>query len=49
MRDSFGTMVRQLPNQTEVADLLVDVSQAGLAAGLQFELFQPENELRREF
>jgi type IV pilus assembly protein PilO len=49
MRESFGTMIRQLPNKTEVADLLVDVSQAGLAAGLQFELFQPENEIPREF
>jgi len=49
MQESFGTMIRQLPNKTEVADLLVDVSQAGLAAGLQFELFQPEAELPREF
>jgi len=49
MRESFGAMIRQLPNKTEVADLLVDVSQAGLAAGLQFELFQPENEIPREF
>ena len=49
MRESFGTMLRQLPNQTEVADLLIDVSQAGLAAGLEFELFQPQNEVPREF
>jgi len=49
MRESFGTMLRQLPNRTEVADLLVDVSQTGLAAGLKFELFQPQQEVPREF
>ena len=42
MRESFGAMLRQLPNKTEVADLLVDVSQTGLAAGLEFELFNPQ-------
>ncbi len=49
MRQSFGTMLRQLPNKTEVADLLVDVSQTGLASGLEFELFKPEAEVPREF
>jgi len=49
MRESFGAMLRQLPNQTEVADLLVDVSQTGLASGLEFELFQPRAEAPREF
>lgn len=49
MRESFGAMLRQLPNQTEVADLLVDVSQTGLASGLEFELFQPRAETPREF
>ncbi len=49
MRESFGTMLRQLPNQTEVADLLVDVSQTGLASGLEFELFQPLAEVPQEF
>ena len=42
MRESFGAMLRQLPNKTEVADLLVDVSQTGLASGLEFELFNHE-------
>jgi len=41
MRQSFGTMLRQLPNRTEVAELLVDVSQTGLASGLEFDLFKP--------
>lgn len=49
MEASFGAMVRQLPDKTEVAELLVDVSQTGLAAGLEFELFQPEGEVRKEF
>jgi type IV pilus assembly protein PilO len=49
MRESFGAMLRQLPNKTEVADLLVDVSQTGLASGLEFELFQPRAENPREF
>jgi len=49
MRESFGAMLRQLPNQTEVADLLVDVSQTGLASGLEFELFQPGSEVPKEF
>lgn len=49
MRQSFGAMLRQLPNKTEVADLLVDVSQTGLASGLEFDLFKPEAEVPREF
>ncbi len=49
MQESFGAMLRQLPNKTEVAGLLVDVSQTGLAAGLEFELFQPQKEIPREF
>lgn len=49
MRESFGAMLRQLPNKTEVADLLVDVSQTGLAAGLEFELFDPQGEVQKEF
>jgi type IV pilus assembly protein PilO len=49
MKQSFGTMLRQLPDKTEVAGLLVDVSQTGLAAGLEFELFQPEGEQLKDF
>ncbi len=49
MKQSFGAMLRQLPDKTEVADLLVDVSQTGLANGLEFELFKPGNEQPREF
>lgn len=49
MERSFGAMLRQLPSKTEVADLLVDVSQAGLANGLEFELFKPLAEIPAEF
>ena len=46
---SFGTMLRQLPGKTEIPNLLVDISQTGLAAGLKEKLFQPEGEIRRDF
>lgn len=46
---SFGTMLRQLPGRTEIPNLLVDISQTGLAAGLQEELFQPMDEVRKDF
>jgi type IV pilus assembly protein PilO len=49
MQESFGAMLRQLPDSTQVAALLVDVSQTGLAAGLEFELFQPLGEQKKEF
>ncbi len=49
MRESFSSMLRQLPNKTEVDALLVDVSQTGLAAGLEFELFQPSAEVQKDF
>ena len=46
---SFGTMLRQLPGKTEIPNLLVDISQTGLAAGLQEELFQPMSENQKDF
>lgn len=49
MEESFGTMLRQLPSKTEVADLLVDITQTGLASGLEFDLFQPKPEVPKEF
>ncbi len=49
MEKSFGAMLRQLPNKTEVPNLLVDISQAGLAAGLEEKLFEPEGEMRKDF
>jgi type IV pilus assembly protein PilO len=49
MERSFGAMLRQLPGRTEVPNLLVDISQTGLAAGLEEELFQPVGEVRKDF
>lgn len=46
---SFGDLLRQLPDKTQVPELLVDVSQTGLAAGLEFELFKPGAEIAKEF
>lgn len=49
MERSFGAMLRQLPSQTEVAELLADISQTGLANGLEFDLFKPKDEIPAEF
>jgi type IV pilus assembly protein PilO len=49
IEDSFGAMLRQLPGRTEVPNLLVDVSQIGLAAGLNEDLFKPDGEIHRGF
>jgi len=46
---SFGALLRQLPGKTEVPNLLVDISQTGLAAGLEEKLFQPTSEQRKDF
>lgn len=46
---SFGALLKQLPNRTEVDALLVEVNQAGLGRGLQFELFRPGAEGKRDF
>ncbi|MDH4071629.1 MAG: type 4a pilus biogenesis protein PilO [Gammaproteobacteria bacterium] len=49
IEQSFGTMLRQLPGETEIPSLIVDISQTGLAAGLQEKLFQPQPEVPRDF
>jgi type IV pilus assembly protein PilO len=49
MEQTFGDMLRLLPSKTEVAGLIVDISQTGLSAGLEFELFQPQAERVSEF
>ncbi|MCC6630056.1 MAG: type 4a pilus biogenesis protein PilO [Chloroflexi bacterium] len=46
---SFGAMLRQLPSKTEVDNLLVDISQTGLAAALDEKLFQPQAEIKKDF
>src|SRR5882672_9984069 len=46
----FGALLRQLPNRSQMDALLVDINQAGLGRGLQFELFRPAtSETQREF
>lgn len=46
----FGALLKQLPNKSQMDALLVDINQAGLGRGLQFELFKPAAaELRRDF
>jgi type IV pilus assembly protein PilO len=49
IEQSFGTMLRQLPGETEIPSLIVDISQTGLAAGLQEKLFEPQSEIPRDF
>ena len=46
---SLGEMLRQMPTKAEVASLLIDISQTGLASGLEFKLFKPSGEIRKEF
>jgi type IV pilus assembly protein PilO len=46
---SFGALLKQLPNASEMESLLVDINQAGLGRGLQFELFKPGTESVKDF
>jgi len=48
MQDMLAEMLRQLPNKTEMPDLLVNISQAALSAGLETQLFQPGAETIKE-
>jgi type IV pilus assembly protein PilO len=45
----FGAMLRQLPGETEVPSLLVDISQTGLGAGLEEQLFDEIGEVQKDF
>ncbi|HEX7013028.1 MAG TPA: type 4a pilus biogenesis protein PilO [Steroidobacteraceae bacterium] len=49
MEQSFGAMLRKLPNKTEVPNLLTDISQQGAAAGLDQKLFQPGAQIMKDF
>ena len=49
MKDMLRQLLRQLPSKTEMPELLVDVSQTALSAGLQQELFQPGTEIPKDF
>lgn len=46
---SFGALLRQLPNKAEMDAMLIDINQAGVGRGLQFELFKPGNEVIKDF
>ncbi|MBA4092812.1 MAG: pilus assembly protein PilO [Candidatus Accumulibacter sp.] len=46
---SFGALLKQLPNKSEVEALLVEINQAGMGRGLQFELFKPGQESMKDF
>jgi type IV pilus assembly protein PilO len=46
---AFGALLKQLPDSSEMESLLVDINQAGLGRGLQFELFKPDVEQLRDF
>lgn len=46
---SFGALLKQLPNKSEVESLLVEINQAGMGRGLQFDLFKPGQELVKDF
>ena len=46
---SFGALLKQLPNKSEIEALLIEVNQAGLGRGLQFELFRPAQEQIKDF
>lgn len=46
---SFGALLKQLPNKSEVEALLVEINQAGMGRGLQFELFKPGQEAVKDF
>ena len=49
MKRSFGALLRQLPNKTEIETLLTDISQTGIASGLEIEFFKPEGLSPKEF
>jgi type IV pilus assembly protein PilO len=46
---SLDEMIRQMPTKDELANLLVDISQTGLASGLQFRLFKPDPPILKDF
>ncbi len=49
MQISFGALKDQLPSDTEIPGLILDISEKGLSNGLEIELFQPEDEISKEF
>lgn len=46
---SFGALLKQLPNKSEVESLLIEINQSGMGRGLQFDLFKPGQEIVKDF
>ena len=46
---SFGALLKQLPQKSEVESLLVEINQSGMGRGLQFDLFKPGAEIVQDF
>ena len=46
---SFGALLKQLPDKSEVESLLIEINQSGMGRGLQFELFKPGQEVSKDF
>ncbi len=47
--ETFGVLLKQLPNESEIPDLLIDMTQVGLSRGLQFQQIKPGNIIERDF
>jgi len=47
--ETFGVLLKQLPNESEIPDLLIDMTQVGLSRGLQFEQIKPGNTIAKDF
>jgi len=48
-RENFEVLKKQLPNESEIPDLLIDMTQVGLSRGLQFEQIKPGNTIAKDF
>ena len=49
INNSFGALLKQLPNQSEIGDLLLDINKAGQSRGLLVDFFKPGSEARKDF
>lgn len=49
MQHSFGNLIQQLPSRTEIPALIIDISEKGVSNGLEIVLFEPSNEVSKEF
>lgn len=47
--ETFGVLLKQLPNESEIPDLLIDMTQVGLSRGLQFQQIKPGNNVAKDF